>query len=176
MTVSALATRLGVSKRTVVRYAQALSAAYEPRLGRPLLAIEGQGAARAVALKPELLEHEERSVFRFAALRAAVRLLTRGSGSVLGDSAQGAVAVLRETLAPRTRTFIERADRALCYVPFGPKDLRLSEAVIDELFAAIIYRRSVAVTRQSRGGEGVSRRSMWRARQRTWTRRSRGRP
>jgi len=155
MTVATLANRLGVSEKTVDRYAKALSDTYEPRLGGPLLTSEGKGFARAIRLTHELLDHEERSVFRFATVRAATRVLTRGTGSVLGDSSEGALEVLRDALSPRSRTLVERAERAICYVPFGPKDLRVAEDIVDELLSAAIYQRVVEVTRRTRRGEVV---------------------
>ena len=84
MTVSSLATRLEISEKTVGRYAKALSETYDPRLGGPLLALQGKGRDRAVRLARDLLDHEERNVFRFAAVRAATRLLARANGSILG--------------------------------------------------------------------------------------------
>ena len=158
MTVASLAGQLGVTRETVDRYVKALSDIYYPRLGGPILTIEGKGFARAARLTRGLLDHEERSIFRFAAVRAAFRVPTCGEGSFLGDCSESALEVLRGTLAPRIPTFIDCMEKAFCNILFGPKDLRVTKEVIDQLQSAIVYRRLVEVARRSRWGKVVTER------------------
>lgn len=157
-TISSLAERLEVDTRTVDRYAKALAESYHPRLGGPLLLVEGSGSSKSVHLTNELLGHEESFVHRYAAVWASTRMLTAGEGSLLGDTAEGALDVVRSTLGGRARSFADGVEKAFHYIPFGPKDLRASDDVLDALLHALIYRRVVEVRRRRRDGEKIKER------------------
>ncbi len=152
-TVSMLAGELDVSERTINRYAEVLTEIYDPHLGGPTVTIEGRGRDREVCLTRALLVHEERHVFRYAAVWAAARVLSAGAGSTLGDCAEGAVEIVRGALSDNARRFSERVEQIFHYVPFGPKNHRIGDAIIDDLLSAAVYCRAVDVTRRNRRGE-----------------------
>ena len=83
---------------------------------------------------------------------AATRCLTTGEGSPLGDSAEQLVNTLEKGFAPRLAPLVRRVQESFVYVPFGPKDYRQSEEILDTIVQASVHRRPLQLRYRTRTG------------------------
>ena len=146
-----LAERLEVHRRTVRRYVQALSANCSTEDGDPLVAIQGRGVS-ARAVLGSRREPTSARLFQYAAMFAASRMLAAGEGSVLSDSADQLAQSLERTFEPRMLPLVHRAQESFVYVPFGPKDYRPGEEVLDAVVQGTVYRRPLELRYRTRAG------------------------
>lgn len=151
MTLDALAEALEVHRRTVQRYVQALAEGCTTEDGEPLVRVEGRGAQATLVLC-EQREPTSARLFQYAAVFAATRSLAVGRGSLLADSAEQLVGSLERGFAPRLLPLVRRVQESFVYVPFGPKDYRASEDVLDAVIQAAVYRHPLALRYRTRTG------------------------
>ena len=146
-----LAERLEVHRRTVRRYVQTLNETCSNEDGEPLVAIQGRGVSAKAALGSRRVPTSAR-LFQYAAVFAATRTLAAGEGSVLSDSADQLVQTLEKTFEPRLLPLVHRAQESFVYVPFGPKDYRPGEEVLDAVVQGSVYRRPLQLQYRTRAG------------------------
>jgi predicted DNA-binding transcriptional regulator YafY len=146
-----LAERLEVHRRTARRYVQALETEATTSDGEPLVRLEGRGVQATVVLA-ERREPTSARLYQYAAVFAATRCLTAGEGSPLGDSAEQLVNALGKGFEPRLSPLVHRVQESFVYVPFGPKDYRQSEAVLDTIVQASVHRRPLNLRYRTRTG------------------------
>jgi predicted DNA-binding transcriptional regulator YafY len=142
--IDAVADRLEVHRRTVIRYVDALHGSVDDQQGRPIVERIGIGKAATVKLGTLGAPIAAR-IFQYAAVYAATRALTAGDGSLLGDSAEGLLRDLEAGLDLRLRPLARRVREAFVYVPFGPKDHRAAEDALDVMVQAVLRRHPVRV-------------------------------
>jgi predicted DNA-binding transcriptional regulator YafY len=133
--VNELAAELGVHRRTVLRWLDALAGELVGDDQQPLVRREHRdGVAWAVlgGTRAPL----SASVFQYAAVVAATRHLA--SGSLLAESAEDVVERVEAGLPDAVRALVPRVGRAFHYVPFAPKDHRSSEVVLDAVVQALV--------------------------------------
>jgi predicted DNA-binding transcriptional regulator YafY len=150
-----LAEKLEVHRRTARRYVQALEEEATTMDGDPLVRLEGRGVNATVVLA-ERREPTSSSLYQYAAVFAATRCLTRGEGSPLGDSAELLMGQLEKGFEPRLAPLVRRAQESFVYVPFGPKDYRQSEDVLDTIVQASVHRRPLLMRYRTRTGWAYS--------------------
>lgn len=155
MSVAAMAERLGVDARSIRRYSQAMSESLTTSVGEPLLTLETRNGEPWLRLAREESASARGVLYQYASLRAATRWLTCGQGTVLGDMADKQLEELATGLDRRVAPLLNRLATAFHYVPFGAKDHRVNEDVIEELLRAVIYGRPVDVRRTRRDGAEV---------------------
>jgi predicted DNA-binding transcriptional regulator YafY len=146
-----LAERLEVHRRTARRYVQAMQASLVTAGGAPLVTLEGRGV-RAAVLLAQQPEPSSARLYQYAAVFAATRTVTTGGGSVLGDSAEHFVATMAQGFEPRLLPLVRRVQESFVYIPFGPKDYRASEEVLDTLVQASVYRRPLTLRYRTASG------------------------
>lgn len=146
-----LAAKLDVHRRTARRYVQALEQSATTADGDPLVRIEGRGMNATVVLA-ERREPTSSRLYQYAAVFAATRCLTRGEGSALGDSAEQLVASLEKGFQHRLAPLVRRVRETFIYVPFGPKDYRQSEDVLDTIVQASVHRRPLNLRYRTHSG------------------------
>jgi len=150
-----LAERLEVHRRTARRYVQALEEEATTADGDPLVRLEGRGVKATVVLA-ERREPTSSRLYQYAAVFAATRCLTRGEGSPLGDSAEQLVTTLEKGFETRMSPLVRRVHESFVYVPFGPKDYRSSEEVLDTIVQASVHRRPLLLRYRTRTGWSYS--------------------
>jgi predicted DNA-binding transcriptional regulator YafY len=150
-----LAERLEVHRRTARRYVQALEEEATTMDGDPLVRLEGRGVNATVVLA-ERREPTSSRLYQYAAVFAATRCLTRGEGSALGDSAELLVGALEKGFEPRLAPLVRRVQESFVYVPFGPKDYRQSEEILDTIVQASVHRRPLLLRYRTRTGWAYS--------------------
>ncbi len=146
-----LAALLEVHRRTARRYVQALQQSSTTADGEPLVRLQGRGV-RAAAVLAEQREPTSARLYQYAAVFAATRSLAAGQGSVLADSAEQLVGNLEKGFEPRLLPLVRRVQESFVYVPFGPKDYRANEEVLDTLIQASLYRRPLLLRYRTRTG------------------------
>jgi len=149
--IDAVADRLEVHRRTVIRYVDALHGSVDDQQGRPIVERVGVGKVATVKLGTLGAPIAAR-IFQYAAVYAATRALTTGDGSLLGDSAEGLLRDLEAGLDLRLRPLARRVREAFVYVPFGPKDHRTVEDALDVLVQAVLRRHPVRVRYRAASG------------------------
>jgi predicted DNA-binding transcriptional regulator YafY len=146
-----LAATLEVHRRTARRYVQALEESATTAEGEPLVRLEGRGVKATVVLA-EQREPTSSRLYQYAAVFAATRCLTTGEGSPLGDSAEQLVTTLEKGFERRLMPLVHRVQESFVYVPFGPKDYRSSEDVLDTIVQASVHRRPLLLRYRTRTG------------------------
>ena len=158
--VNDLAETLEVSRRTVIRYANALEYG--------ALFLKGKRPVEVPAVRRDwdkttgatwlFLENRERTlpanIFRFAAVHAALETLAAGGGSLLSEMTADVLDEVEGALPPAHTDLVERARTAFHYVPFGPKRYRDDVDLIEGLVGAVLYRRPVEFDYRDRHGRG----------------------
>ena len=158
--VNDLAETLEVSRRTVIRYANALEYG--------ALFLKGKRPVEVPAVRRDwdkttgatwlFLEHRERTlpanIFRFAAVHAALETLAAGGGSLLSEMTADVLDEVEGALPPTHADLVARARTAFHYVPFGPKRYRDDVDLIEDLVGAVLYRRPVELYYRDRHGRG----------------------
>ena len=149
MPVNDVARELGVNRRTVVRYLNALSASIDNELGEPIVHRELRDGT-AWAVMPGERAPLTANIYQYAAVYAATRHLA--SQSLLAETAGAALDSLEEA-HDLPSDLLERVAGAFCYVPWGPKDQGLDADVLDALVRGAIFRRPVDVVYRRPGAE-----------------------
>ncbi len=157
MSRAEVAEALETSPRTVDRYVAALGQAVAADGGEPLVRKELRDGKAWVCLARET-SSVAAGIYQYAAVWAATRVLKAGKGSVLGDTAEGLLERLGGADKALPSRLVERLATAFCYVPFGPKDYRANEEVLDALVQAALWQRPVEVRRETRHGTAVEER------------------
>jgi len=142
--LDAIAERMEVHRRTVIRYVDALNAAVDNEYGEPIVERVGTGVA-AVARLGRRVQPLSARIFQFAAIYAATRPLEAGGGSLLSDSAEPVLEQMEQGMEMALRPVARRVHDAFHYVPFGPKDYRANEDALDALVRGALYRRPVTL-------------------------------
>ncbi len=151
MLLNRIADVLEVHRRTARRYVQALEESATTSDGDPLVCIEGRGVHATVVLA-EQREPTSARIYQYAAVFAATRCLTVGKGSPLGDSAEQLVGRLERGFERRLLPMVNRVQDSFVYVPFGPKDYRQSEEILDTIVQASVHRRPLKLRYRTRTG------------------------
>lgn len=146
-----IAERLEVHRRTVQRYVKVLSESCSTVDGEPIVSIEGRGASAAAVLASQR-EPTSARLFQYAAVFAATRTLVTGEGSLLGDAAEHLVSTLEKGFEPRLLPLVRRAQESFVYIPFGPKDYRPVEDVLDAVVQGSVYRKLLDLRYCTRAG------------------------
>lgn len=139
-----VARELGVHRRTVVRWVKALEATVDNELGEPLLR-RSHRAGEAWVTLPASGPPLGGTIFQYAAVRLAMGALRGDAGSLLADSAQGVVQRLEEAGGWRLAPALRRVDTAFHYLPFGPKDHRDREDVLDAVVQGLLRQQRLAI-------------------------------
>jgi len=146
-----LASKLGVSRRTVLRYAEALDAD-RVGVGTPSLTRERREDGSWIRLDDQERPIESR-VFQYAATYAGSRIFTAGGGSLLADTSQRVLERMQVDLGTRRPDLIARVRTAFVHVPFGPKRYRHEDDTLDTLLQALLACHPVRAT--YRGADGA---------------------
>lgn len=151
MRVNEIAERLEVSRKTVLRYADAIAGAICSDDGEALVSRELRNgeAWLQMAREPSPLSS---GIYQYAAVWAASRWLTAGRGSLLGDTVETALECFEGKLAGNLAPLVDRVATAFHYVPFGPKDYRVNEDALDALVQATLRQHPVTIERRRRDG------------------------
>jgi predicted DNA-binding transcriptional regulator YafY len=152
-----LAERLEASTRTIDRYVAALAQTISTDQGEPILCKESRDGEICVRLAREAPPIAT-GIYQYAAVWAATRFLKAGKGSLLSDTADELLQRLGDGEKPRPRLLLDRLATAFCYVPFGPKDYRANDEVLDPLVQATLWQHPLVVERESRDGARVEER------------------
>ena len=147
MAVNELAQRLGVHRRTVVRYLKALNASVDDASGAPIVHREVRGGC-AWAVMPGRPGGLAANIYQYAAVFAATRHLP--SASLLDESAQALLGRVQDD-AELPADLLDRVRRGFCHVPFGPKDYGGDADRLDAVVRGILFRRPLD-TRYRRPG------------------------
>ena len=157
MSVADLAEDLGVSERTVRRYADAIAENLQNEALQPLVLRElwrGRAAVRLNRPSASL----GASIYQYAATWMAARVLGAEQHSLLSDSVGDVVERLdvhhrqgRDALAALMR-------QVFCYVSFGAKDYRDKEQILDRIVRATLRGRPTDIVYRRPGGEPRARR------------------
>jgi predicted DNA-binding transcriptional regulator YafY len=152
LAVNALAEELGVHRRTVLRWADALGESFCDEAGRPLVVRERVGGAAWLRLNREETPLAG-TIYQYAAARAAALHLTGGRGSLLGDAAEDAAARLSEELPGSLAAMVARVETAFHYLPYTPRDHRGAEEVLDRVVQATLRCQPLALTYRRPGAD-----------------------
>ena len=150
--VNGLAEELGVHRRTVLRWADALGRSFCDEAGRPLVVRERVARATWLRLNragPRLTG----TIFQYAAARAAALHLAAGRGSLLGDAAEDAAGRLSAGLPGSLAAMVQRVETAFHYLPYTPRDYRASEEALDRAVQAALRCRPLTLTYRRPGGD-----------------------
>ncbi len=147
-----LAERLQVNRRTIVRYVKVLAACVDTDDGRPVLRRELRDG-EAWAVLNDGGGPLSKGIFHFAATYAASRHLA--GKPVLDDSVTDVLDDLRGGVRPAEAA---RILSAFHYVPFGPKDYRCREEVLEALVQAVVRGRRVEIRYRARGARRAEQR------------------
>jgi len=149
--IDAIAERMEVHRRTVIRYVDALHAAVDNEYGEPIVERVGTGASAVVRLGRRVQPLSSR-IFQFAAIYAATRSLEAGGGSLLADATSPLLEEMEAGFEMAMRPVARRVHDAFHYVPFGPKDYRANEDALDVLVRGALYHRPVTVRYRTMDG------------------------
>jgi len=150
-----LAEKLEVSRRTVLRYAEALqSDRVEP--GTPSLTRFRRDGASWLRLDGE--DHPiDTRVFQYAVTFAGLQIFLAGGGSLLSDTTDLVLKRMRADLGTRRADLLPRARTAFLHVPFGPKQYRQHDDTLDDLLQALLECHPVRAKYRDRHGHQVER-------------------
>lgn len=137
MPINDVAERMGVHRRTVKRWVDALNLQVDNQDGEPVVLRELREGVAWVVM-PSQGPALSASIFQYAAAFAATRHLGVGGGSLLGDSAADAVEQLQQAVPPTLHPMVRRVDTAFHYVPFGPKSYRDHEDILDVVIRGVL--------------------------------------
>jgi len=153
--INELAERLGVHRRTIIRYVQAL-AAVDDGAGRPLVERlrDRDGAWVKLTSAPVSVAA---NLYQYAAMVLAARVLGPGQ-SILGESADMMVGRLAVSLGGiEARELQRRVRQAVHYAPFGPKEYDSQEDVLDAVLRGTLRRQLLHIVyRSARSAPGKS--------------------
>jgi len=142
--INAIAERMEVHRRTVIRYVDALNASVDNDLGEPIVERVGTGV-RAVVRLGQRVQPLSARIFQFAAIYAATRSLESGGGSVLSDATGPLLDRIEADFEMSLKPVARRVHDAFHHVPFGPKDYRANEDALDAVVRGALYRRPVTI-------------------------------
>ena len=145
--INELAERIGVHRRTIIRYVEALRA-IDDGAGRPLVErIRDRDGAWVKLTSPPV--SVAANLYQYAAMVLASRVLGPGL-SLLGDSADAMVGRLAVSLGGVGASELKaRVKQAVHYVPFGPKEYDSQESVVDAVLRATLRRQRLEVRYRS---------------------------
>jgi predicted DNA-binding transcriptional regulator YafY len=151
--VTALADRIGVSTKTIKRYADALHDYVSTDDGEPIVTRLGSGKAMTVRLAHQA-EPVSARIFNYAAVWAATRSITAGKGSALGDAAEPALRELKLGLPDGVDDLARRVEECFVYLPFGPKNYRTGviEEILNVVIPATLYRNRLKLRYRNASG------------------------
>jgi predicted DNA-binding transcriptional regulator YafY len=153
--IDAIAARMEVHRRTVIRYVDALNGAVDNEYGEAIVERVGTGEG-AVARLGRRVQPLSARIFQFAAIYAATRSLHTGGGSVLSDSTEPLLAEMEGRFDLALKPVARRVHDAFHYVPFGPKDYRANEDALDAVVQGALYRHPVTVEYRTSDGWKLS--------------------
>ena len=142
--INAIAERMEVHRRTVIRYVDALNAAVDNDHGEPIVERIGIGAAAVVRLGRRVQPLSAR-IFQFASIFAATRSLESGGGSLLSDATGPLLDEMEAGFEMNLKPVARRVHDAFHHIPFGPKDYRANEDALDAVVRGALYRRPVTL-------------------------------
>jgi len=155
MSADRLAKKLGVSRRTVLRYAEALQA---DRVGPDVPSLCRIRRENASWIR---LDEKERPidtrVFQYAVAYAGMQIFSAGGGSLLSDTTEHVLKRMRADLGSRRADLVARVRTAFLHVPFGPKKYRQEDDTIDDLLQALLASNPVRAKYRDRRGHAVER-------------------
>jgi predicted DNA-binding transcriptional regulator YafY len=149
--INELADRLGVHRRTIIRYVDALTSV-DDGAGRPVVErLRDRDGAWVRLTSPPV--SVAANLYQYAAMVLASRVLGPGL-SLLGDSADAMVERLAVSLGGLgVSELAERVKQSVHYVPFGPKEYDSQEAVVDAVLRATLRRQRLEVRYRSAGSK-----------------------
>ncbi len=142
--INAIAERMEVHRRTVIRYVDALNASVDNDLGEPIVERVGTGV-RAVAKLGQRVQPLSARIFQFAAVYAATRSQESGGGSLLSDATGPLLEQMEAGFEMNLRPIARRVHDAFHHVPFGPKDYRANQDALDAVVRGALYHRPVTI-------------------------------
>ena len=131
--LNAVAEKLGVHRRTVIRYIDALAESADS----PPLVREQRGASVWVR-RAQSIPAVSATIFQYAAAYAAVLSLQSNGGSVLGDGAVDVLDRVEDGISNGLRRLVPRVGTAFHYVAFAPKSYRDQEDTLDAVLRALL--------------------------------------
>ena len=149
--VSALAAELGVSTRTIARYANILTRSVFDQDHLPLVEVQRRGNTKVLKARSSdlaigpMLASAASMFFSIAAVRAL-------RGTDVGDSSGMIWKMVLKSLPLPARRALEDAEKRFFYVPFAPKDYRDCGETLDALFAAVLRRDQLAIAYRKPNG------------------------
>ncbi|MDP7114578.1 MAG: WYL domain-containing protein, partial [Myxococcota bacterium] len=156
MPVNDMATKLGCSRRTVLRYIDLFS---QPDSENPELPVleRRYRDGRAYVAEPDPPRTLSTAVYNYAATFAATRALASSGAEALSVPADGVLSELRKGLGPGAAAKADRIRTAFHYQPFAPKDYGTQDDILDPLVVATLTRRPVTVQYRDRAGNAFER-------------------
>jgi predicted DNA-binding transcriptional regulator YafY len=156
MRINDLATRLGVNRRTVVRYVKALAATVDNDTGEPIIKRELRNS-EAWAVLTETRIPVANGIFQYAATYAASRHLVT-THSLLSDGVDDVLDRLETALDTTPTELLDRVASGFYYVAWGPKDYSHNADVLDSVVQGILRCRPLDIVYRATAAEAAERR------------------
>lgn len=134
---------LSVGDKTIERYVEAFGAPPEEQDGAPQLSLKDTERGPQLTLHRSSTEVSP-SVFRYLAVHASTAHLRRLDPGVLGaESVQVLDQLKRE--AGLEKNVLSAINKSFYYHPFGPKNYKNKEKILQKIIQALLYRHELVV-------------------------------
>ena len=153
LSYQAIQDRLGVSKRTVQRYVEALREKLVVPGGKPLVEVLTQGDRRVVRLATGL-ESPDGSAWQLYSFLLSLRLGHLLEGTIVDTLNQDLWERIRNGISPEKTKDLDNIDRKLFSLPSMPRDYSQHDELIDGLLRALVLQHRLRIDYAGVLGEG----------------------
>ena len=149
----AIQDELGISERTLMRYLAACRVGLVDARGTPILEATTRGSRRYLRLRPAA-RAQDSTAYEALLLYFALTVFQFLEGTVIKDGVEGLWERLRRSLPAAQQRRLADFDRKFYSVPFGPKDYREFDDVLDRVIRALVFQKGLKVDYKGLLGEG----------------------
>ena len=149
----AVCEELGVSERTLLRYLAACRAELVDAAGNPILEVVTRGPRRMLRLGGAV-RSQDSTAYEALLLYFALAVFQFLDGTVIKDGVEGLWDRLRRSLPPAQQLRLADFERKFFSVPYGVKDYREFDEVLDRIIRALVFQQRLRVDYRGLLGEG----------------------
>lgn len=149
----AIADELSISERTLLRYLAACRDELVDAEGRPILEVGLRGTRRVLKLSAAAAQSDS-TAYQALFLYFALSVFQFLDGTVIKDGVEGLWNNLREALPAGQKPRLADFEKKFYAVPYGVKDYRAFDEILDDLVRALVYQHRLRVDYAGLLGEG----------------------
>ena len=141
--LSELADYLGVSVRTVRRYARVLADEFLDDDGQPVFLIERRGEKLRLVRRSKPREEMPESIYHLISVYLSLEFFRMLGENVVALSVEDVFKRAEKRLSPRERDLIRDLSRKFYNAPSAPKDYSEHMDILEDVIKAIVYQNTI---------------------------------